>query len=89
MEPTNTLYLAEKASLEIRVNLLDEAIKTSQACIDANPDLADGYLFLGLAQCLKGDKATGKQNLQKAKDLGEPQAQALIEKYADNSTTDK
>lgn len=89
MEPTNTLYLAEKASLEIRVNLLDEAIKTSQACIDANPDLADGYLFLGLAQCLKGDKAAGKQNLQKAKDLGEPQAQALIEKYADNSTTDK
>ena len=30
-----------------------------------------------------------KQNLLKAKDLGEPQAQALIEKYADNSTTDK
>ena len=81
-DPGNTLYLCEKASLEIRVNLLDEAIATSSQCISVAPDLGEGYLFLGLAQCLKGDKAAGLQNLQKAKELGDTQAQGLIEKYA-------
>lgn len=82
MEPKNTLYLAEKAALEIRVNLLDDAIKTAEACIAANPAVSDGHLFLGLAQCLKGDKAQGRQNMQKAKELGDPQAQELMDKYA-------
>ena len=45
------------------------------------PDSSDGYLFLGLAQCLKGDKALGVVNLLKAKDLGDAQADVLIEKY--------
>ena len=81
-DPGNTLYLCEKASLEIRVNLLDEAMATSRQCISVAPDLGEGYLFLGLAQCLKGDKDAGLQNLQKAKELGDTQAQGLIEKYA-------
>jgi hypothetical protein len=34
-----------------------------------------------LAQCLKGDKTEGVKNLNKAKDLGDTQADALIEKY--------
>ena len=36
-DPGNTLYLCEKASLEIRVNLLDEAIATSSQCISVAP----------------------------------------------------
>lgn len=81
-DPKNTLYYCEKASLEIRVNLFDDAIKTAGQCIAVDPKLGEGYMFLGLAQCLKGDKATGRQNLQKAKDLGDTQAQELIDKYA-------
>lgn len=80
-QPANTLYLCEKASLEIRVNLLDEAMASARQCIAADPNLGEGYLFLGLAQCLKGDKAAGLQNLQKAKALGDTQAQGLMEKY--------
>lgn len=45
------------------------------------PENSDGYLFLGLAQCMKGDKEQGVANLRKAKDLGDPQADSLIEKY--------
>ena len=71
----------EKASLEIRVGMYDEAIKTAQECIAIDANNSDGYLFLGLAQCLKADKAEGLKNLQKAKDLGDPQAEGLIEKY--------
>ncbi|MBR0276233.1 MAG: trypsin-like peptidase domain-containing protein [Prevotella sp.] len=81
MKPDDDLYYAEKASLEVRVGYYDEAISTASECIRLAPDHSDGYLFLGLAQCLKGQKAEGVQNLQKAKELGDPQADALIEKY--------
>ena len=79
--PSVLLYRSEKASLQIRVKLIDEAIETSSECIRLFPDSSDGYLFLGLAQCLKGDKALGVVNLLKAKDRGDAQADVLIEKY--------
>ena len=82
MNPKETLYYAEKASLEVRVGLYDEAIATSKECIAVDPNASDGYLFLGLAQCLKNNKKEGIENLRKAKELGDPQADALIEKYS-------
>ena len=81
MEPKETVYYAEKASLEVRVGRYDEAIATAKECISIAPDNSDGYLFLGLAQCLKGNKKEGVTNLQKARELGDPQAEGLIEKY--------
>ena len=81
MNPQEILYYAEKASLEVRVGMYDQAIVTAQECIQVDPDNSDGYLFLGLAQCLKGQKAEGIANLQKARDLGDAQAEGLIEKY--------
>ena len=81
LAPADPLYYAEKASLELRVGMRDEAIETAQACIRIAPDMSDGYLFLGIAQCMKGMKAEGVKNMQKAKELGHEQAQALIEKY--------
>lgn len=81
INPNEILYYAEKASLEIRVGLYDQAIATAKECIALNAENSDGYLFLGLGQCLKGQKAEGIKNLQKAKELGDTQADALIEKY--------
>ncbi len=81
MNPNEILYLAEKASLEVRVGLYDNAIETAQECITLHPNASDGFLFLGLAQCLKGNKTEGAVNLNKAKELGDEQAQDLIEKY--------
>lgn len=82
LEPKEVLYQAEKASLQIRVGLYDDAITTARECIATDGQASDGYLFLGLAQCLKGNKKEGLPNLQKAKELGDPQAESLIEKYA-------
>lgn len=82
INPTEELYYAEKASLEVRVGYFDEAIQSAQQCITVAPDFSDGYLFLGVAQCLKGQKADGIKNLQKAKELGDTQADELIEKYS-------
>ena len=81
MQPRSDLYYSEKASLQVRVGLYDEAMETARLCIDVAPEHSDGYLFLGLAQCLKGQKAEGVKNLTKAKELGDPQADELIEKY--------
>ena len=81
MNPNEILYYAEKASLEIRVGLYDQTIATAKECIALDAGNSDGYLFLGLGQCLKGQKVEGIKNLQKAKELGDTQADALIEKY--------
>ena len=81
MNPNEILYYAEKASLEIRVGLYDQAIVTAKECIALDADNSDGYLFLGLGQCLNGQKEEGIKNLQKAKELGDTQAEGLIEKY--------
>ena len=82
MAPQYDLYYAEKASLQVRVGMRDEAIETAKECIKVAPDHSDGYLFLGLAQCLKGEKEEGLKNLKKARELGDTQADTFIEKYS-------
>lgn len=82
MEPQNPLYPAEKASLQVRVGQYAEAELTAAECIRLAPDQSDGYLFLGLAQCLQGKKAEGAKNLQRASEMGDPQAASLIERYS-------
>ena len=82
LAPDNEFYPSEKASLQIRVGLYDEAMETARESIRTRPDYSAGYLFLGLAQCLKGQKDEGVKNLLKAKELGDPQADGLIEKYS-------
>jgi hypothetical protein len=47
-----------------------------------DPEGSDGYLMAGIAQCQKGQKEEGLKNLQKAKELGNDQAQTFIDKYS-------
>ncbi len=82
MQPQNETFLSDKASFLVRVGLYKDAIDTSEQLIAAAPTQSDGYLFLGLAQCLTDNKAEGVKNLQKALELGDPQAKELIEKYS-------
>ena len=82
MEPNELVYRAEKANVELRVGMTGEAIESAKGCISMAPEGSDGYLLLGLAQCVKGQKAEGLKNLAKAKELGNSQAQSLIDKYS-------
>lgn len=82
LNPKEPTYYAEKASLELRVKMVDDAIKTASRCIELAPEYADGYLLLGLAQITKGNKTEGLANLEKAKQLGHIQAQEMIDKYS-------
>ena len=82
IEPNDATLWAEKASYELRVNLKDQALESGRECIRLAPGDSDGYLMSGIALCLKGEKAEGLQNLQKAKELGNDQAQTFIDKYS-------
>lgn len=82
LAPDEPLYLAERASLELRVNMVDAAMETARRCTELAPDYADGYLLLGVAQVQKGSRAEGLDNMRKARELGNGQAAALIEKYS-------
>ena len=82
LEPNNAELWAQKASYELRVNLTDQAFESAQKCMQLAPDNSDGYLMSGIVQCIKGDRQQGMQNLQKAKELGNSQAQSFIDKYS-------
>jgi len=75
------LYVAEKASLLLRLNMKKEALETAEYCVAMDPEYPDAYLVKGLAQIQLGDKKNGLETLAKAKELGSDQAEALIEKY--------
>lgn len=81
MTPGNVSYHAAKASIEVNAGLLDNAMETAKQCIKLDATNSEGYLFLGLAQCLNGNKTEGMKNLLKAKDLGDVQAQEFIERF--------
>lgn len=80
LNPKEPVYLANWASLDLRVNRLDEAVSTATQCTKIAPEYAEGYLLLGLAQIEKKQKVEGLQNLEKAKSLGDPRAQGYIDK---------
>ena len=81
LAPDETSFKAEKASLQLRLNLISEAMQTAEQCVKEAPDYSDGYLILGLAQINSGKKEEGLANLDKAKNLGNSQATSLIVKY--------
>ncbi len=77
-EPT---YYAEMASLQLRVNQLEDAVKTCDIAMNLAPEYADLYIIKGVAECELGKKDEGLTALQKAKELGDERAEQLIEKY--------
>lgn len=81
LSPQEPTYYAEMANVQLRVNKPEDAIKTAKRCIEIAPEYSEGYLILGLAQLQTKQKQEGLANLQKAKDLGNGQAQSLIDKY--------
>lgn len=79
--PQNELYHCEKASLLLRLRMNDEAVAEANRALIINPENADAYAVLGVAQCATGKKHEGMLNLQRAKSLGHVNADTLIKKY--------
>ncbi len=82
MDPKESLYYVEKSNVELRVGMTDEAKKTAEELLKIDSQSSEAYLLLGLAECVQGNKEQGLQHLNKAKELGNSQAQEFIDKYA-------
>ena len=81
LAPYEPVYMAEKASLLLRVNMVEEAYTTANDVVTLDPQYDEAYLLRGLAQIQLGKKKEGLQDLNKALELGNQQAQQLIDKY--------
>ncbi len=77
-EPT---YYAEMGSLQLRVNQLDDAVKTCDMALSLAPEYADLYIIKGVALCESDKKDDGLAALARAKELGDDRAEDLIAKY--------
>lgn len=81
---TEPLYYAEMASLQLRVNRLDDAVKTCDMALAINgaDKVSDFFVIKGIALCELKQKEAGLQALGKAQELGDKRADDLIKKYS-------
>ena len=81
LDPKEALYPTEAGSLLLRLNKLDAAMSAAQQAIQLDDAQPDAYLILGIAQCESKQKESGIKNIQKAKELGNTQADTFLQKY--------
>ena len=81
LDSKEALYPTEAGSLLLRLNKIDAAISAAQQAIQLDASLPDAYLILGIAQCESKQKEEGLKNIQKAKELGNTQADTFLQKY--------
>lgn len=80
-KPNDMVYRVEQGALNLRLNRIDEAIPQLKAAIDIDPKYAETYRILGLCYIQQNKKDDACTNFNKAKELGDPNSQAMIEKY--------
>lgn len=81
LDQRNAQLWAEKANVHLRVGQYADAMASADVAIQLDSTYSVPYLIKGLAQCQSGKKDEGLANLQKAKDLGDIQADAFIKKF--------
>lgn len=81
LAPRNLDYWVEAASLNLQVGKHENAIAAAEGALRLSPDNSDALLIKGIVQCEQGQKADGRANIQKAKDLGNEQADTFLQKY--------
>lgn len=81
LNPNDLTYQAEQAAVNLRVGRYDTAMKLLQAIIQTNPKYAEAYRLLGLCHIQLKQNEEACKNFNKAKELGDPNVDALIEKY--------
>lgn len=74
-------YYALQASVYIIANDTDKALASAQKAVALDPKNSEAYRYLGYSQYKKGLKTEALTNLNKAKELGDPAADTIIQKY--------
>lgn len=75
------IYLAELASLQLRVNQLNEAVHTSDLCLQLAPNNTDALIIKGVALVNLKKKVEGFECFTRAKELGDNRGDEYLKKY--------
>ena len=81
LAPQELLYRAELAVVNIRVGRSEEAIRVLQEALKIEPKYAEAYRLMGQAYIQLKKKDEACESFAKAKELGDPNVDALIEKH--------
>ncbi len=81
LNPKDLTYRAELAVVNIRVGRNEEAVKILQEALTIDPKYAEAYRLIGIAQLQMKQQAAACESFAKAKELGDPNVDALIEKH--------
>lgn len=81
IRPDDYVYNSEKAALNLRLGMTDEAIVLAEKATRIDPKRSDAYRLLGIAWGEKKNKAKCMQYLNKALSLGDNYAEELIKSY--------
>lgn len=81
MNPKDLVYRAELAVINIRVGRNEEAVKVLKEALEIDPKYAEGYRLMGIAQVQLKQKEAACASFAKAKELGDPNVDTLIEKH--------
>ncbi len=74
-------YRVQEASLYVLANEIDKALAAAKAAVALDAKSADAYRLLGYCQAKKGLKSEALTNLNKAKELGDTNAEKIIKEY--------
>lgn len=81
LNPKDLTYLAEQAVVNLRVGRYDEAIKGLQTALTVDPKYAEAYRLMGICQVQQKKMEDACASFAKAKELGDSNVDALIEKH--------
>lgn len=81
LNPKELTYRAELAVVNIRVGRNEEALKVLQDALKVDSKYAEAYRLMGIAQLQMKKNQEACQNFAKAKELGDPNVDELIEKH--------
>ena len=81
LNPNELTYRAELAVINIRVGRNEEALKVLQEALSIDANYAEAYRLMGIAQIQMKKEKDACDSFAKAKELGDPNVDALIEKH--------
>lgn len=81
LNPGDPTYPAEEASVYIRMENYDQALRSLENALRIAPDFASCYRLRGICYVRQGKKAEACEAFNKAKELGDPVVDKLIKEH--------
>jgi len=81
INPEELMYRAELAVVNLRVGRYDEAVKVLKEALAIDSKYSEAYRLMGIAQIQLKQNKEACASFAKAKELGDPNVDALIEKH--------